>query len=213
MQSITAGLSREEIKKIPIEENSEPLVVIPESEKLMLLHEHKYLSPVLRTSVRDLLVKAAHNLPEGYKLLVVTAYRPISMQRELYRNRLWQMAKAYPLHMLFLYTRWRRIVRQYTAPPGGSSHQCGAAVDVSILDKDGNCLDMGTSFTDFGEKVHTSSPLVSEEQKKNRAMLLELMTGAGFVNYPLEWWHYSYGDRMWAAYGGKEKCFYGPIQE
>lgn len=35
------------------------------------------------------------------------------------------------------------------------------------------------------------------------------MEKAGFQNYPFEWWHYCYGDRMWAAYSGKKTCFYG----
>ncbi|MCC6198856.1 D-alanyl-D-alanine carboxypeptidase family protein [Candidatus Nomurabacteria bacterium] len=213
MQTITTPLPREKIGEIKIYENGEPLVTIPESKKLVLLHEHKYLSPLLRTSVRDRLVQGANSLPEGYKLLVVTAYRPITMQQELYRNRLWQMAKAYPFQMIFLHWKWKRMVRQYTAPPGGSSHQCGAAVDVTILDIENKRLDMGTSFNDFGEKVHTHSTLISDEQKKNRAMLFELMTNVGFANYPLEWWHYSYGDRMWAAYNEKERCFYGPLYE
>ncbi|HWC57907.1 MAG TPA: M15 family metallopeptidase [Candidatus Paceibacterota bacterium] len=211
MQHITTGLPLEAIKKVIIEENNEPLVQIPEGEKIKLMHEHKYLSPLLRKSAYDLLVKAADKLPEGYKLLIVTAYRPVSMQRELWKNRLWQMAKSYPFQMIFRYKKWRKTASQYTAPPGGSSHQCGAAVDLTILDKDDNRLDMGTSFTDFGKKVHTNSNLVSDEQKKNRRMLLDLMAEVGFVNYPLEWWHYSYGDQMWAAYSGKGKCFYGSI--
>ena len=33
-----------------------------------------------------------------------------------------------------------------------------------------------------------------------------------FVNFPAEWWHYCYGDRMWAAYKGKKECFYGYIE-
>lgn len=213
MQQITVGLSREIIRSVEIEENNEPLVAIPEGEKITLLHEHNYLSPLLRKTVCNLLVKAANNLPEGYKLLIVTAYRPISMQRQLWRNRLWQMAKAHPFQMVFQYWKWRKTATQYTAPPGGSSHQCGAAVDLTILNENNNRLDMGTSFTDFGKKVHTNSEFVSNEQRKNRKMLLDLMTEVGFVNYPLEWWHYSYGDRMWAAYSGQKKCFYGPLSK
>ena len=29
-------------------------------------------------------------------------------------------------------------------------------------------------------------------------MLGEALTSAGMVNYPTEWWHWSYGDRYWA---------------
>ena len=49
------------------------------------------------------------------------------------------------------------------------------------------------------------------KRRRNMKVLYDAMTKAGFANYPLEWWHYSYGDRMWAAYSGKEECFYGPV--
>ena len=35
------------------------------------------------------------------------------------------------------------------------------------------------------------------------------MENAGFKNYPNEWWHFCYGDRMWAAYSKRKDCFYG----
>ncbi|MCC6520971.1 hypothetical protein IT403_03270 [Candidatus Nomurabacteria bacterium] len=38
------------------------------------------------------------------------------------------------------------------------------------------------------------------------------MTSVGFVYYPGEWWHYCYGDRMWAVYSRRKECVYGPVQ-
>ena len=123
------------------------------------------------------------------------------------------MGKKYPFLMILRYKKWKSLVMKYTAPPGGSPHQCGGAVDLTLIDKNGNRLDMGTSLTDFGEKVHTNSNLITLEQKANRKNLYDAMTKAGFINYPLEWWHFDYGDNMWAAYSGLDKCFYGPINK
>ena len=106
-----------------------------------------------------------------------------------------------------------KMANRYTSPPGGSSHQYGGAVDVTLIDAQGNRLDMGTALTDYGKKVHTENSLITEGQRQNRKLLYKAMTDAGFVNYPLEWWHYSYGDRMWAAYTLKSECFYGPIAD
>jgi D-alanyl-D-alanine dipeptidase len=209
--TITKALSVGKIREIKINENNESLVPIIETEKLILLKKHKFLMPLLRKSVSDLLTQASQNLPNGYKILVVTAYRPLWMQKKLWKNRLWQMAKKYPFKMVFNYPRWKREVRKYTSPPGGSSHQCGAAVDVTLLDNNNNRIDMGTTLTDFGEKVNTYSEQISPKQKENRKILYDTMTKVGFINYPLEWWHFSYGDRMWAAYSEKTECFYGPI--
>lgn len=208
---ITEGLPLEEIKKIKINENNEPLVEIENTERIVLLKDHRYLDARLRKSAKNLLFVAANNLPVGYRLLVVTAYRPVWMQKELYRRREKQIAKAHPFLMIFQYPKWRKLVNSYTAPPGGSSHQYGGAIDVTVIDSQGKRVDMGTSLTGYGVMVHTENDLITEEQRNNRKMLYEAMTKADFVNYPLEWWHYSYGDRMWAAYSRKEACFYGPI--
>lgn len=210
---IRRGLPLEDIKKVLINENHEPLVEIRETEQLQLLREHRYLSGKLRKSACELLYKAAADLPRGYKLLVVTAYRPLWMQKELYRQRLKQLARRHPFLMLFQYPKWKKLINRYTSPPGGSSHQYGGAVDVTIIGKKGERLDMGTSLSDFGLKVHTENTFITDAQRENRNLLYKTMTEAGFVNYPLEWWHYSYGDRMWAAYSGKSECFYGRIEE
>ncbi len=208
---INKGLPLEEIKKITIIETNEPLIEIKETERVKLLKNHKYLSPNLRKSAQELLYIAANNLPLGYQLLIVTAYRPVWMQKELYSIRLRQLALKHPLKMIFQYSKWKKMVSLYTSPPGGSSHQYGGATDVTVIDSDGNRLDMGTKLTDCGIKVHTENNLITDEQRKNRKILYDAMTKAGFVNYPLEWWHYSYGDRMWAAYSRKTECFYGSI--
>lgn len=209
---INVGLPLEEIKKIIIRDTNEPLVEIFETEKIKLLKEYKFLSPYLRKSAKDLLIEASKNLPENFKLLIVTAYRPVWMQKKLWRGRLIQMAKKHPFKMIFQYPKWKKMASRYTAPPGGSSHQYGGAVDVTMIDDNGEKLDMGTTLTDFGERVNTHTNLITEKQKENRRILYEAMTKAGFVNYPLEWWHYSYGDRMWSAYTRQTECFYGIIE-
>jgi len=213
MAQINRGLPLEEIKKVIVKETNEPLVKIIETDRVQLLSDHKYLSPYLRKSAKELLYMAGNNLPAGYKLLIVTAHRPIWMQKELYSQRLKQLAVKHPFKMIFQYPKWKKMANRYTSPPGGSSHQYGGAVDVTLIDAQGNRLDMGTALTDYGKKVHTENSLITEGQRQNRKLLYKAMTDAGFVNYPLEWWHYSYGDRMWAAYTLKSECFYGPIAD
>jgi D-alanyl-D-alanine dipeptidase len=48
----------------------------------------------------------------------------------------------------------------------------------------------------------------------HRQALLEAMASAGFTRHPEEWWHFSYGDQMWAwlssrASGTEVKARYG----
>lgn len=74
-----------------------------------------------------------------------------------------------------------------------SSHSRGAAVDLTLADaKTGKPLDMGSAFDYFDDLSHTDSPRVTDEQKKNRMLLKDLMERNGFKNFFQEWWHFSY---------------------
>jgi D-alanyl-D-alanine dipeptidase len=44
-------------------------------------------------------------------------------------------------------------------------------------------------------------------------VLATALGGAGLVNYPTEWWHWSYGDRYWALLAGSAQAVYGPCDE
>ncbi|MEV4497037.1 M15 family metallopeptidase [Micromonospora arborensis] len=57
-----------------------------------------------------------------------------------------------------------------------------------------NSIDMGTGFDCFDARAHTADPRITGTARDNRRLLQRLMTDAGFVNYELEWWHYSLRD-------------------
>ncbi len=78
----------------------------------------------------------------------------------------------------------------YIMPPTkGSVHTRGVAIDLTLVDKDGAELDMGTPFDDFTEQSHHGASLPAAIEQ-NRYMLLGIMTTAGFDFYRNEWWHY-----------------------
>ena len=83
-----------------------------------------------------------------------------------------------------------------------SGHQYGAAVDVTIM-RAGEPLDMGTAWAEFtslttkSDRVPTASSNITANQRENREHLKRIMEAVGFINYAEEWWHYSYGDRLW----------------
>ena len=53
---------------------------------------------------------------------------------------------------------------------------------------------------------------VDPQARRNRMLLAEVLGGAGLVNYPTEWWHWSYGDRYWALMTGSGQALYGPAE-
>ncbi|WP_436497049.1 hypothetical protein [Actinokineospora sp. HUAS TT18] len=68
------------------------------------------------------------------------------------------------------------------------SHVAGAAVDLTLCTPGG---------VELGGEV--------------KANLDTALTAVGMVNYPAEWWHWSYGDRYWAFVTGAVSARYGPV--
>ncbi len=75
-------------------------------------------------------------------------------------------------------------------PRRGSPHSRGVAVDLTLIDRNGRALVMGTEFDDFTPLSHHGNLDVAAEAQRNRALLLGIMTGAGWDFYRNEWWHY-----------------------
>jgi zinc D-Ala-D-Ala dipeptidase len=75
--------------------------------------------------------------------------------------------------------------------PGEPLRPCTAPVGQRFPD---NSVDMGTGFDCFDPLAHTLDPHITGPARANRLLLKDLMAGAGFVNYPNEWWHYSLAD-------------------
>jgi D-alanyl-D-alanine dipeptidase len=119
-------------------------------------------------------------LRPGFKLLILDALRPRSVQFIL-----WEKLAGTP-------------EQQYVADPRiGSIHNYGFAVDLTIIDEQGRELDMGTAFDDFTplaqaklESQFLAEGALSDAQHQNRLLLRRVMEGAGFIQLPIEWWHY-----------------------
>jgi D-alanyl-D-alanine dipeptidase len=91
-------------------------------------------------------------------------------------------------------------------------------VDLTIIQESGAPLYMGSLFDDVTELAHldrfealdeTAFSYSEQEARGNRRLLYWLMTEAGFSAHPGEWWHYSYGDQMWASKTGAPAALYG----
>jgi D-alanyl-D-alanine dipeptidase len=82
--------------------------------------------------------------------------------------------------------------RAYVADPAiGSNHTRGTAIDLTLVDRDGRELDMGTGFDEMTSLSHHFNPEVSAAAQANRQLLLGIMADAGFAHIPHEWWHYA----------------------
>lgn len=81
----------------------------------------------------------------------------------------------------------------YVANPanGLSPHCRGSAVDLTLVDADGNELEMPTGFDDFSAKADRDYSDCTPEAAQHAQLLEILMEKHGFVGYSREWWHFA----------------------
>jgi zinc D-Ala-D-Ala dipeptidase len=169
------------------------------------------LFALARTGVRDRLEQAQTSLPRGIRLLVTEAFRPVGLQRQIHDTYRDELLRTYPGITL---DQANTMASRYVAPVGLAPHTCGAAVDLTLCDAAGAELDMGCAEAATPEQsdgaCYTNAPTLSPRARENRQLLQTALGGAGLVNYPTEWWHWSYGDRYWALLSGARHAVYGP---
>jgi D-alanyl-D-alanine dipeptidase len=107
----------------------------------------------------------------GYGIKVFDCFRP-----RPYQQRLWDIVPD-PSYV--------------TPPEKGSMHSRGLAVDLTIVDKNGKELDMGTEFDFFGEEAHHDYSEFPASIQKNRVLIKKVLELHGFSSIRTEWWHYS----------------------
>ena len=119
------------------------------------------------------------------ELVVLDALRPQRVQ-----ERLWKQLEGTDLQI-------------YLAPPErGSIHSFGMAVDITLAQRGGAHLDMGTPFDDLTELSHPAleehflaNGQLKAAQAANRQLLRDVMSAAGWQGIIREWWHFDGGDR------------------
>jgi len=207
---------------IVIDENGEPLIcaqdgapeVIWEYEKqdmVPLLGDRMLLRQGVVERVRSAALWLARHLPDA-QMRVVYAYRHPDIQERYFSARLEGFRKRFPeLTEIEL----RELAHTQSAAPDVAGHPTGGAVDLTIM-HGSESLDMGTAIADFSleseERIKTFCSDITESQRINRALLRSVMMHAGFAPYNGEWWHFSYGDREWAAYYGHPHAIYNQIR-
>lgn len=107
----------------------------------------------------------------GLRVKIFDAFRPLEVQRMLWDK--------YP-------------DPEFISNPdtGRTPHCRGIAVDMTLIDMQGNELDMGTAFDAFTPLSHHANTNVSQEAQRNRHVLMGIMAASGWQFNPKEWWHY-----------------------
>lgn len=215
-------ISDPKVLQIPIHENHEPFVdislqkIVAYGPSPEIPDNTNYI--YMRKTVYEKLQEAQHQLPKGMHFCLYEGYRSISLQKMLFEQ---QYKKVKTSHadwsLTDLFNETTKLVSPVTNPDGSKNippHSTGGAIDVYLIDDDGNPLDMGIHPKDWmhdkeGALSLTSSELISPLAKDNRTIMSKALQAAGFVNYPTEYWHWSYGDRYWAYAKQQPFAIYG----
>lgn len=176
---------------------AEPMVNLSESDVACLAAYFLQRLPwatsttLVRKQVAERLRRVDSSLPSGLSLAVFDAWRPSALQ-------------AYLLDYAKSIGAADYVSPTSQDPRRPPPHVTGGAVDLTLA-LHGEPLALGTAFDDFTPAAHTTA---FEDQPGNvrdyRRLLYWAMREQGFVVHELEWWHFEFGTRRWAALTGEE---------
>ncbi|MFI9555211.1 M15 family metallopeptidase [Nonomuraea endophytica] len=205
-------ISDPRVAAIPVRESGEPLADV----RGRLRVDDRLADAIgayahLRSGLLARLEKAENLLPSGYHLLIVEGYRPIPTQRHYFEEYRDQLLASFPE---MTPAEAHVAASRYVSPVEVAPHTAGAAVDLTLCSPEGIEYDMGTAVNDNPEQsdgaCYTGAANIGPEAREHRAILGKALEEAGLINYPTEWWHWSYGDRYWAFTTGASFALYGP---
>lgn len=200
---MTILLSDSRVSAIPVHECGEAVVELP---------RHIGAGAFVRRGVAERLVEADRQLPAGHRLLVVEGHRSTLSQRAIIER---YSTELRALHPGASTDQIRHLSSRFVAPLAVAPHVAAAAVDLTIVGPEGQPLDMGTAIDATPETSNGACFFealnISESARRNRDILASTLQSVGMINYPTEWWHWSFGDRYWALVTGAAHALYGPV--
>jgi D-alanyl-D-alanine dipeptidase len=156
----------------------------------------------------------------GLELFLFDAWRPKAVQA--YFHDVWMPAALRARRPELSGEALLREVENYWAAPTADEHSpaphaTGAAADLTLRWIGGEQLWMGSLFDDVTKIAHRDHfehgglalCFSDEEARANRRLLHWVMAQEGFIGHPDEWWHFSFGDQLWAKLGGHQAAVYG----
>jgi len=208
-------MSDARIAAIAVRDNGEPLLDVRQGGALAVdprKSDDEGAFAYLREGLLSRLISAQESLPSGVRLLFIEGYRPPALQRFYFERYAEELRADHPD---WTAEQVRTAASRYVSPPEIAPHSAGAAVDLTLVSHDGQELDLGTRVNASPEEsegaCYPEAANISPAARANRRLLGDALSRAGLVNYPTEWWHWSYGDRYWAFGTGAGHAVYGPL--
>lgn len=217
-------IADERILRIPIIENNEILIDLKDQEEILygpspeIPNNQDYTK--LRLSVYNKLKEAQKLLPQGLRFCIYEAYRSLKTQELIFEKHHKQIKELHPeWTQERCFDETTKLVSPVINKDGSKNippHSTGGAFDIYLVDCNGDIIDMGIYVKDWlqdltGELSATDSQKISDQAKANRKIMNGALKAVGFVNYPTEYWHWSYGDRYWAYHANFTHAMYSTL--
>ncbi len=211
-------------QQVPIQECGEALIPIP-LEAFAIVDPHPYASLgapyadrspfYLRQSVLTKLHQAQQQLQTlkpGWQIQIFDAYRPVPVQQFMVDHTFaeelqklgWEADRLTPDQTNSL---WEQVHQFWAVPSDNPAtpppHSTGAAIDVTLIDGQLQPVDMGSPIDEISPRSHpdhfaNQDSAAAQTFHQHRIILQTAMESSGFLRHPREWWHFSWGDQVWA---------------
>lgn len=202
---------------IEIRDTGEPLVDLSNFDFLLEpSYYNRGLSKNSRIYIRKTIAEKLQRIQKMlgiYKFKIWDGWRPREVQHNIYMD---HWGKLKNDHSEWEEDRLKEEVGKFvtiaTDPNRIPIHATGGSIDLTLVDSSENELDMGTGFDHFGPEA---ASLFYEENdnvsqiRENRKLLRKKMSAEDFRYDDDEWWHFDYGNQLWAAVLGKPHAIYG----
>ena len=201
---------------IPIKEDNSPLVSLKESGFNLIFEpsskkDYKYF---VREAIVEKIGRISNLLDKEDKVLIIrSVWRSFAHQQLIRQRKVAFLQKIHPNKSL---EEIQELVSNFIAPKTKSTHATGGAVDALIYDLKNDCvMDFGTNDglnIDLNKKCYPYHPDITPQEKKNRKLLIGLFEKEDFVCDLVEYWHFDYGNVIWALEKGKKYSKYGIVK-
>ncbi len=187
----------------------------------------------LRQGVIERLLAAQQGLTDsqnGWRLAIFDAWRPLAVQRFMVEHAIAEECASRGVDRNSPSGQLQAVIAEvgrFWAPPSDDPttpppHCTGAAVDLTLVDSHGTAVAMGSAIDAIGDvsepdhhrqlAMHLTPGLERNQVlvfQRHRDLLRQVMETAGFAQHPNEWWHFSWGDQLWAWRSGAPQAHYG----
>lgn len=214
------------VLSIPIVDNQEAIIELRNQKEILygpspeVPNNTDYTK--IRKTVYEKLLQAQSLLPKDLRFCLYEGYRSLTLQKTLFDNRFQMNRQLYPQwsdeQVFDETTKMVSPIKNKDGSQKTPPHSTGGAIDIYLVNKEGKYVNMGIHPEDWmkdetGTFSQTDTTSISEESRKYRKIMADALREADFVNYPTEYWHWSYGDQYWAYHKGHPHALYGTYIE